>query len=251
MNRNKFYLNWQCDTSKFTFINFKGFAAKHKASEVSGLPRLYYDRNEPFEKQVKFYNQYAPVDSVEVPVAYIIPRGWWKIIEKTFLLGYFKNITNETIKRDTTIEVETYQLENFNTVKNAYEGHYLHSNTKVSKSKKLIQFHAGDYIIKPNESFLKRILIETLEPTAPDSYFNWNFFDAVLQQKEGYSDYVFEDVAAEILKNDASLQKQLDEKRKVDEAFAKSATQQLDWVYKHSKYYEGKVNQYPVYRLVK
>ena len=251
LQRNKFYLNWQCDTSKFTNINFKGYTAKHKLSEVSGLPRLYYDRIEPFEKQVKFYNQYTPMDSVEVPNAYIIPRGWWKLIEKTFVLGYFKDITNETLKHDTTIEVETYQLENFNTVKNAYEGHYLHYNIKVSKSKKLIQFRAGDYIIKPNESFLKRILIETLEPTAPDSYFNWNFFDAVLQQKEGYSDYVFEDVAAEILKNDSALKKQLEETRNADEAFAKSASQQLDWVYKHSKYYEGKVNQYPVYRLVK
>ncbi|MEN9522670.1 MAG: hypothetical protein RL065_1047 [Bacteroidota bacterium] len=251
MNRSKFYLNWQCDTSKFVMINFKGYAAKHKTSEVSGLPRLYYDRNEPFEKQVKFYNQYKPIDSVETPIAYIIPRGWYSIIEKTFVLGYFKDITNETLKRDTIIEVETYQLENFNTVKIAYEEHYMHSNTKVSKSKKQIQFHAGDYIIKPNANFLKRILVETLEPTAPDSYFNWNFFDAILQQKEGYSDYVFEDVAAEILKNDVALKNQLEEKKKADEIFAKSASQQLDWVYKHSKYYEGKVNQYPVYRLVK
>lgn len=251
MNRSKFYLNWQCDTSKFVMINFKGYAAKHKTSEVSGLPRLYYDLNEPFEKQVKFYNQYKPIDSVETPIAYIIPRGWYSIIEKTFVLGYFKDITNETLKRDTIIEVETYQLENFNTVKIAYEEHYMHSNTKVSKSKKQIQFHAGDYIIKPNANFLKRILVETLEPTAPDSYFNWNFFDAILQQKEGYSDYVFEDVAAEILKNDVALKNQLEEKKKADEIFAKSASQQLDWVYKHSKYYEGKVNQYPVYRLVK
>jgi hypothetical protein len=37
--------------------------------------------------------------------------------------------------------------------------------------------------------------LETLEPEAVDSFFNWNFFDTMLQQKEGYSDYIFEDLA--------------------------------------------------------
>ena len=43
--------------------------------------------------------------------------------------------------------------------------------------------------------------METLEPTATDSFFNWNFFDGILQQKEGFSPYVFQDIATELLKN--------------------------------------------------
>ena len=46
-----------------------------------------------------------------------------------------------------------------------------------------------------------RFLIETLEPQAEDSYFAWNFFDGILGQKEGYSAYAFEDIAADYLKN--------------------------------------------------
>jgi len=49
--------------------------------------------------------------------------------------------------------------------------------------------------------------VETLEPTAPDAFFAWNFFDGILSQKEYYSDYVFEDVAADLLRNDAALRK--------------------------------------------
>jgi hypothetical protein len=39
-------------------------------------------------------------------------------------------------------------------------------------------------------------VIETLEPAAHDSFFRWGFFNSVLEKKEAYSDYVFEDSAA-------------------------------------------------------
>ena len=31
----------------------------------------------------------------------------------------------------------------------------------------------------PTSQFAKRYLLETLEPTAADSFFNWNFFDSI------------------------------------------------------------------------
>jgi hypothetical protein len=95
----------------------------------------------------------------------------------------------------------------------------------------------------------KRFLVETLEPTAPDAYLAWNFFDGILQQKEGFSDYVFEDKAAEMLKNDSQLRGLLDEKRKQDTAFANNAFAQLDFVYKHSAFFEPVFMRYPVYRV--
>ena len=40
----------------------------------------------------------------------------------------------------------------------------------------------GDYIIKIAQS-AKQYLLQTLEPQAPDSFFNWNFFDIIIQQR--------------------------------------------------------------------
>ena len=91
--------------------------------------------------------------------------------------------------------------------------------------------------------------METLEPQADDSYFHWNFFDAILQQKEGYSDYRWEDVAATFLLQHPEVKQQLEGKKKTDTAFAASAEAQLDFVYKHSPYYEPAHLRYPVYRL--
>jgi hypothetical protein len=90
-----------------------------------------------------------------------------------------------------------------------------------------------------------------LEPTGDDSFFSWNFFDAILQQKEGYSDYRWEDVAEEFLKQHPMVRQQLEDKKKTDTTFAASASAQLNFVYKKSPYYEPEHMRYPVYRLVK
>ena len=93
--------------------------------------------------------------------------------------------------------------------------------------------------------------MECLEPTAPDSFFNWNFFDAILQQKEGFSPYVFEDVALDMLKKDSVLRASFLTKKETDEAFANNWYSQLNWVYQNSPYYESAHLQYPVYRVLK
>ncbi|MCH5689724.1 hypothetical protein LWM68_39165 [Niabella sp. W65] len=94
-----------------------------------------------------------------------------------------------------------------------------------------------------------RFLIETLEPVAEDSYFKWNFFDAILQQKEGYSDYHFEDVAAEYLKSNTELQQRLEYRRRQDTIFAQSAAAQLNFIYQNSPWIEPAYLMYPVYRV--
>ncbi len=79
-----------------------------------------------------------------------------------------------------------------------YEGHYLHSQVEVEKKTETRLLRKGDYVAYTNQPG-KRFLLSVLEPQAPDSYFCWNFFDSCLNQKEYFSDYVFEDLAAEFL----------------------------------------------------
>lgn len=94
-----------------------------------------------------------------------------------------------------------------------------------------------------------RFLVETLEPTAADSYFAWNFFDGILGQKEGFSGYAFEDIAAEYLKNNPDLKNKLEQRIATDTTFAKSARAQLNFVYENSPWVEKEHLRYPVYRV--
>lgn len=103
-------------------------------------------------------------------------------------------------------------------------------------------------LIPTNQNGL-RYLIETLEAEATDSFFNWNFFDTILQKKEGYSAYVFEDIAEQYLSENPELKIALAEKIKNDANFAKNPRAQLDFVYKQTPHYEPAHLLLPVYKL--
>jgi len=211
---------------------------------VSGLPRLYYDRSKPFEKQVKIYNYYASKTFIKKPTAYIIPQGWWKVID----LLKLNKIQMQQLKNDTSIEVEVYHIDDFKSAPRQFEMHHLNSDVKLSSATQKIKFRKGDWYIPMNQTG-NRFLIETLEPQAEDSYFAWNFFDPILGQKEGFSGYAFEDIAADYLKSHPDLKTKLEQRRATDTAFAKSANAQLNFVYQNSTYFETNYLKYPVYRV--
>ncbi len=241
----EFVIDWQLDESRHTPISFKGYQAGHKPSAVSGQPRLYYDRTKPFTKTIPFYNQYVPKTTVAAPAAYVIPAAWAEVVDRLRL----NRIALTPLEKDTTLTVEAYYIEDFQTLKNPFEGHYLHYNTGVRRETQTITFHRGDLLAYTNQPG-NRYLVETLEPQAPDSFFNWNFFDAILQQKEGYSDYVFEDLAADLLARDPQLKSKLEARKRSDPAFAADAVAQLDFVYLNSPFYERTHRRYPVFRLL-
>ncbi|MBX7263477.1 MAG: hypothetical protein K1X46_05395 [Chitinophagaceae bacterium] len=154
-----------------------------------------------------------------------------------------------SLKKDTIIEVEVYKIEDYKTSSKQYEMHHLNSEVKYTTSIKKVNFRKGDWYIPLNQ-VANRFLIETLELSGEDSYFSWNFFDAILGQKEGYSDYVFEDIAANYLKNNSALQEKLNQKKLTDTTFAKSGRAQLNFVYQNSPWFETAFMVYPVYRVL-
>lgn len=244
--QNSFAVSWKPDTSRFDEVLFKGYQAGYKPSNVSGLPRLYYDRTKPFEKKIQYFNFYNARTTVTKPVAYMIPQGWWKVLD----LLKLNKVTMRQLSKDTTIEVEVYRIDDYKTFPRQFEMHHLNTDVAVSKRKAIISFRKGDYYIPMNQP-ANRFLAEVLEPQGDDSYFAWNYFDAILWRKEGFSAYAFEDTAADYLAKHPDLKKQLELRKATDTAFANSASAQLDFVYKNSPYYEPEYLRYPVYRVVK
>ncbi|GHA53529.1 M14 family metallopeptidase [Pontibacter akesuensis] len=241
----KFPLDWKLDTTKVRQIPFLGYKAKYKTSEVSGQERLYYDRKSPYKKMINYYDEFSPTVTVQKPVAYIIPQAWREVIDRLKT----DKVQMQQLKKDTTITLDTYYIADYKTGQRPYEGHYLHSDVKVETKRIPRQFFKGDYVVYLNQP-ANRFLVEVLEPQAVDSYFNWNFFDSILMQKEYFSSYVFEDLAAEYLKKDPELRKRLEERKKQDPDFAKNARAQLDFVYRNTPHYEYTHTMYPVGRLM-
>lgn len=241
-----YYFNWQVDTTQTSTLNFKGYEAEMMDSEVTGLSRLKYHKDKPFTKEIQYQNFYYPKDTVPIPEAYLIKKGQQKVLDRFDL----NNITYFPLETDTVLQVETYRIVDFSTRKNPYEGHYLHYNTQVEKSVKKVHFSAGDYLVPTKQDGI-RYIMETLEPQGVDSFFNWNFFDTILQQKEGFSPYVFEDLALDLLKKDSVLRETFLLKKQLEPDFAENWYTQLDWIYQHSPYSESAYLRYPVYRIAR
>ncbi|MDT0559318.1 M14 family metallopeptidase [Ichthyenterobacterium sp. W332] len=241
---NLYPIDWKLDTTTSTTLQFKGYEGKMIPSEITSSERLKYDRNKPFTKSVNYQNYFSPRKQVIIPKAYIIPQGWHNVIN----LLKLNAIEMNPLEKDSTLTVESYKIEDYSTRQRAYEGHYAHYNTNVKSENTTLKFRKGDFIVSLNQEGA-RYLLETLEPEAPDSFFNWNFFDTILQQKEGFSPYVWEDKARELLENNADLKQRFEAKKENDEVFAKNWYSQLDWLHKQSDHYEKAHLQYPVYRL--
>jgi len=244
LSKKTYPITYKIDSINPTTLNFKGYEASYIDSKVTSGKRLFYDVNQPFEKETKYYNNFLVDQEVTIPKAYILPQGWHKVMDRLEA----NKIEFTHLKKDTIINVEVSHINDYKTRNAAYEGHYLHYNTTTKKSTKAIQFKKGDVYIPINQNGL-RYLLETLEPEATDSFFNWNFFDTVLQKKEGYSAYVFEDIAENILAKNPKIKAAFEEKLIKDNFFANNPRMQLDFVYKNSPYYEPAHLMLPVFKI--
>jgi hypothetical protein len=239
----EFVLDYVMDQKKHDTLIFKGFEAKYKPSEVSGLPRLWYDRSQPYARPIPYYNHFEPFVTVEKPAAYVIPQAWENVVERLKING----VAMRQLAKEVELETETYFVRDFKT-RNAWEGHYYHSGVQLEKKMLQRKFSKGDFVVFTDQ-IANRYLLETLEPNAPDSWFAWNFFEPILMQKEYFSAYVFEDLAAQFLKENPAVRAELDAKRAADPSFAADGKAQLDWVYRQSPWYEPTHQMYPVARL--
>lgn len=154
----------------------------------------------------------------------------------------------ERLEKDTLMEVNVYHIASLKSLPRAYEKHHKNYLTTVTSKPEKIQFLKGDYVIDVNQPAI-RYITEMLEPTGDDSFFSWNFFDAILQEKEGYSEYRWNDIAAQYLKDHPDLKEKLEVQKQSDSAFAKNTSAQFEFIYKNSPWHEPEYLRYPVYRI--
>lgn len=225
-------------------LDFPGYRADSAVSEVTGLPRLTYNRKEPYRKKVPYFRFHESKETITLPSYYVVSRPSDKVMD----LLSANDIVYRILSRDSTIEVSAAFIENYETITRPYEGHYLHHDTEVKTKKMSMKYRPGDLIINAQQQG-SQFLAEVFHPVCPDSYFNWNFFDSYLQQKEYFSPYVFEETAVEILDRNPTLRKTFEEKKAADPEFAANSWSQLYFIYKNSKYYEGTDTRMPVYYI--
>ena len=237
-------LAWAPNRTQADTLSFLGYERDTMISTVTGLPQMRYNRQRPFTAPVTFYSYFTPSRLVSIPRYYVLQQGWHSVVQRLQENG----VRLQRLKNDSTLTVTTYRITDYKTSPSAYEKHYRHSDVQVSPQTQTLQLLAGDYLIPTNQP-ARRYLVEMLEPAGDDGFFAWNYFDAILQQKEGYSDYRWEEVAAQWLPTQPALKAQLDALKQQDSAFAKNPRAILNWVYRQSPYYEPVHMRHPVFRI--
>ena len=242
----KYAYNYVLDTTRVDTLEFKGYEGIIDKSKVTGNALLTYDRKKPFNKKVPYYSYFKATDSIKIPDYYVIPAGQWEVIDRLRA----NKVQMELVGENRAMKVNAYKIKSFETGRNAYEGHYPQSKIKVEEVVEKLRFRESDILIPTKQPAIKYI-VETLEPQMADSFFKWNFFDTILQQKEGFSTYVFEQTAKELLNQNKMLKKEFDSLKQVDKGFADSNYRQLNWLHKRSPNYEKAHLSYPIYRYFK
>ena len=237
-------ISWEVDETRPSLLEFQGFHATFIDSNVTPGKRLFYDRQQPFTRDIPYYNNYKVSKSIELPAGYLIPREWHSVIE----LMKLNSVEVQVLSEEARVDAEVYRIEEVGSRSTPYEGHYFHDTVTLSVTHEEYAARHGDVII-PIDQDRARYVVETLEPEAMDSLFRWNRFDTVLQRKEYYSPYVFESSAEAMLAADVELKKDFELRKTQDDQFAEDRQAQLNFLYQRSPHYEKSHRRYPVVRL--
>ncbi len=235
------YLNGVRSEEGTPFI-YRGLKADLKPSPLSGSNvRVYRAEKEDITTQL--FEKTTTTLSRSVPVAYAIPAEWQEVIERVELHG-LKTIR---LAKDTDVDAETFHFFDHRFSPAPFEGRF-EVGFEVRPVKIKQKLPAGTVIV-PVDNRWARVAMNVLEPDAPDSLARWGFLTAVFEQKEYFSDYVFEPIAAEMAGKYPDLKRQFEERLSADAAFAKNPRARLQWWYERSPYYEFDKDVYPVLRL--
>lgn len=242
----EFVIKWKRSPTVTEMIPFKGFTATIAPSQVTGLPRITYDRTNPYSKEIPFYNTFVPEITVQAPKAYVVPQSWHEVVDRLKLAG----VEMRQLSADAEVDVEVYYIDKWKPSPQPYEGHWPISQIETRTENATLTFHQGDYVVYCNQ-VANRYVVESLEPRAHDSWMFWNFFDEILQRKEYFSAYVFEETAQKMLADDPALKKELEEFIASDSTIAGNDWAQMDFLYRKSDFYEPTHMRYPVGRMIK
>lgn len=236
-------LGFAVDYRHHSVIDFMGFNYRIEKSKISNQDWVVWE-NVPIDYKLPYYDSVLVSYAAEAPVSYIIPKQWTSVIEILKAHGIAMN----TLKKNEKIWIESYTFQNVKWAQKPFEGR-ITVECDVQSVREFREFNAGDVRVDMNQK-LNRVIMNLLEPKAPDSFVQWGFFNSIFEQKEYGEAYKLELLADSMMKAQPELKKEFEEKVKTDTAFANSGYGRLNWFYMHSPYWDQNVNNYPIAKVM-
>jgi hypothetical protein len=254
-------LSWMIDSGMKVPFAFCGYEAVYEQSLLGNYKRLRYDRTKPFTKDVAYFNTAVPdavLEEQNIPLAYVVPQAYTQsVVQRLQWNGVRLHRLSADLPLDDRASqrklAQCYRINSVDT-RSCYEGHAYHTAVAVSRCPVFNNdnciAHAGDWLVLLSEQEDPRYVLETLEPQATDSLFRWGFFNAHLEKKEDFSDYVFEDEALLMLKTEPGLQQKFDDWKSSHPELVASQEAVLRFLFENgSAHHEAEYLRYPIFSL--
>lgn len=239
-------LDWKLDLQRSRSFRFSGFSAVREPSRLGSYTRLRYDRSAPWQKDIPYFDRYTATVSVRPPRGYLLPQAWHDVALRLQAHGVPMHQATAAAR----VPAEAYRIDRFDKRALPFEGRHLHERIELHAEAMTAEVALGDWLL-PLGGAHDRVVVELLEPLGIDSLFRWAFFDSVLDKKEGFSDYVFEDEAERLLAADADLRARFEAWKAEHPERQGDAQAVLDFIFLASpRYAEPEWRRYPVLRLL-
>ena len=237
---------WTVDrAAPTTPFDFKGYEVDTIEGKLTGAPIYQYNREKPYTRTIPLYNTYKAKTEVRKPEGYYIPQAWWPVVDRLLQNG----VEVEEIDEAAPIVVEQYIIDDYGTYESPYEGHYPHYNVahNTDEGPFVVMMQPGDFYVSLDQASAKYIM-HVLEPSSRDSFFNWNMFDTILQQKEGASGYMLEMRVDELTEAMPDWEEQWKKAVEEDPELAENPRMLMYWLYQNGPFKEKAHLRYPIYR---
>jgi len=233
-------LSWKVpDNGLAEQVDILGIASRKVLSPVSGDVRVEWlgkavSGKAPFQKATEVATSVAPAR------AYWVPAAWREVIAKLDLHG----IRYEKLSAPREVEVTMVRLLDPKITSAQFEGHARVTATEKPERRRE-RFPAGSVRVSTDQP-LGTLATLLLEPSSPDSLFQWGFFDSILSPTEYVEGYIMEPMAEAMMKEDPRLAEEFQKKLQSDEQFRGDARARLQWFYERTPWYDERARLYPI-----
>jgi hypothetical protein len=243
MQQQKTYLsNYVVQKSVSRNLLFKGYELEKWPSKLGNYQRHYYNKDRAFQRNIPYFDSCYPSLQCKVPSYFVVPQTWQKTIDRLAA-----NKVEHIVVKDARNFVGSAKYIQEVTYANApNEGHFVHRQVSCINKPVELELLPGDWIVPTNQKAI-RYIMEVLNPETWDGFFAWNFFDPILNEKEGFSDYAFEDEALQMLEQDPVFKQKFEDWKAANPDKIGNKYEVLGFLYHHSPYAEAEYRRFPIF----
>lgn len=231
-------------TKAFRTIDFRGYQYEQVPSEISGGTWLRFDETKPQVWKVPLYEELVPVLTVKAPARGYIVHGGFAGLVREVLTAH--GITFRELAGNPSAKVSVFRAAKV-TYDPPYEGR-TRANLEGAWTPETRTLDTGSIFI-PIAQPRARLILHLLEPSAPDSFSAWGFFNSAFEQKEYMEPYVAEEEARKMLAADPALRAAFEAALAADPTLAASPQRRLDFFYRRHPSWDERKDLLPVFRL--